>query len=69
MESVSTEKTYISELKHQEGLAEDRSKFRVQASYLHTLRQFGKVKYNLPSFAVALGQEWTVHHPGHQITC
>lgn len=58
MESVSTEETYISESKHQEGLAEDRSKFRVQASYLHTLRQFaGKVRYNLPSLAVFLGQE------------
>lgn len=38
----------------------------VQASYQHILRQFtGKVRYNLPSFAVALGQEWPVGSPGH----
>lgn len=68
----STDKTYISESKHPQLLAEDRVKSRVQESYQHTLRQFTALKskiYHLPSFAVALDQQWPVGCPGLAAEC
>lgn len=58
----STEETYTSESKHQELLAEDRSKI-LSLSILsaHIKEIYSKSKmYHLPSFAAALGQPWPV---------
>lgn len=68
----SQKKIYISESKHLQLLAEKRVKSRVQESYQHTLRQFTALKsiiYHLPSFAVALSQQWPVGCPGLAAEC